>query len=168
MMKSQSRVVMTLVAAVAATLFAGSIVSAAPSKSTFGCFCEPPPAPVVPIVPDMDMDQSVSFNDSDVGVVLYKVQETHSDISMDVYGLKNKGTTSTYLFTITQAQLAPYAKQHPAENTLLAEADGVSVYILTTGEIQINAGPDSEGKMHVKILDGIPWTKIYGYTIDAK
>jgi hypothetical protein len=39
---------------------------------------------------------------------------------------------------------------------------------LTTGEIQVNAGPDSEGKMHVKILDGIPWTKVYGYTVDAQ
>ena len=139
-----------------------------------GCFggCEPPPPPIIveiptPIYHAPDMDTSVSFNDSDLGVVLYKVQSDADNIKMDVYGLKNGGSVSSYLFSISQADLAAYA-QHPAKDTLLASMGDVSVYVLTTGEIQVNAGPDSEGKMHVKILDGIPWTTVYGYTVDAQ
>jgi hypothetical protein len=113
------------------------------------------------------MDTSVSFNDSDVGVVLYKVQGDAINIKMDVYGLKNGKSESSYLFSISQDDLAAYA-QHPAKDTLLASMGDVSVYVLTTGEIQVNAGPDSEGKMHVKILDGIPWSTVYGYTVDAQ
>ncbi len=139
-----------------------------------GCFggCDPTPPPpiIIPATPDVvpvDMDKVVSFNDSDLGVVLYKVQDDASNLKMDVYGLKNHGTESSFLFSISQDDLAAYPK-HPADNILLAEMDNVSVYLLTTGEIQVNAGPDSEGKMHVKILDGIPWTKVYGYTVDAQ
>jgi hypothetical protein len=114
------------------------------------------------------MDNSVSFNDSNVGVILDKVQDVDGNISMNVSSLTNHGTTSVYLFSITQADLAAFATKHPTKNTLLASSDGVSVYLLTTGEIQINAGPDFEGKTHVKILNGIPWSTIYGYTIDAQ
>jgi len=169
-MKRQHRIA-GLLAAAAISLSAVPMFSAAA-----GCFqpCvpspTPPPAPVVELMPiyhAVDMDTSVSFNDSDVGVVLYKVQGDADNIKMDVYGLKNGGSESSYLFSISQADLAAYTK-HPAMDTLLASMGDVSVYLLTTGEIQVNAGPDSEGKMHVKILDGIPWTKVYGYTVDAQ
>jgi len=130
----------------------------------------PPPVPMLPavvVVPAIDMDTNVSFNDSDVGVVLYKVEGDGSNIKMDVYGLKKGASVSSYLFSISQDDLAALPKP-PTKNTLLAAMGDVSVYMLTTGEIQVNAGPDSEGKMHVKILDGIPWTTVYGYTVDSE
>ncbi len=117
-----------------------------------------------------NMEDNLSFNDSNVGVVLYKTQDEAGNTQLDVYDVKNEGTNSSYLFSITQEDLAPFASENPTENTMLAsnEKGDISVYILTTGEIQINAGPDWEGKMHIKILDGIPWTKIYGYTVDPE
>ena len=168
-MKRQHRIA-GLLAAAAISLSAVPMFSVAAN-----CFggCPPPPTPtpapivLMPTYHAINMDTSVSFNDSDVGVVLYKVQGDADNIKMDVYGLKNGGSESSYLFSISQADLAAYAK-HPAKDTLLASMGDVSVYLLTTGEIQVNAGPDSEGKMHVKILDGIPWTTVYGYTVDAQ
>jgi hypothetical protein len=155
-------------------VFALMVASVPLFNVSAGCFggCDPTPPPIIvtptpkPVL--IDMDENVSFNNSDLGVVLYKVQGDGSDIKMDVYGLKTGESFSSYLFSINQKDIAPYVKTHPAENVLLAEMDGVSVYMLTTGEIQINAGPDSEGKMHIKVLDGIPWTTVYGYTVDAQ
>jgi hypothetical protein len=162
-LKLTKRFAMTLLMVLALTLLVVPLVKAG------GCIsmCEPPAPPTPTYVP-IDMDQSVQFNDSDVGVVLSKVEDEAGNLQMDVYTLKNNAANGGYLFTITQDDLAPYATEHPAKNMLLASADGVSVYMLTTGEIQINAGPDFEGKTHVKILNGIPWTTVYGYTIDPQ
>lgn len=129
----------------------------------------PAPAPVVtqepPVVPE-NYEENVAFNSVDLGVETFKSTDAEGNPSMDFYSLENGSTTSTFLFSVTQSDIAPYMTEHPAVNTLLASADGLAVYVLTTGEIQVNAGPDAEGKIHVKIFNGIPWTSVYGYTID--
>ncbi len=126
------------------------------------------PAPVVATPAPIDYDENVSFNDTDLGVSLFKSEDANGNTQMDLYRTSTGSSSATYLFSITQEDIAPFVAEHPAKNTLLASAEGVEVYVLTTGEIQINAGPDAEGKTHVKIFDGIPWTHVYGYTIDAK
>jgi hypothetical protein len=56
----------------------------------------------------------------------------------------------------------------PRENTLIASSrqisrDGwVNIYRLTTGEIQINVGPNQDGLVQVFIVDGAPPRRIYG------
>ncbi len=59
-------------------------------------------------------------------------------------------------------ELAGYPEQ-PEENTLLASSlDGyIHIYLLTTGEYQINIGPDAEGKVIVIIFTGLPPTNVY-------
>ena len=52
----------------------------------------------------------------------------------------------------TQVINQPFATETPADNQLLASADGVSLYLLATGEYQINA-PNFEGKLY-----SIAWT----------
>ncbi len=130
------------------------------------CF-DPTPEPVTPEPPaPVNYEENVSFNDTDLGVALFKSTDADGNPKIDFYQLETGTTTSIYMFSVTQADVAPYMTNHPAVNTLLASADGVEVYVLTTGEIQVNAGPDAEGKIHVKIFNGIPWTSVYGYTID--
>ncbi len=129
---------------------------------------EPAPAPAVATPAPVNYEENVSFNDTDLGVSLFKSEDANGNQQMDLYHTDTGSSTSSYLFSITQEDIAPFVAEHPAENTLLASAEGVQVYVLTTGEIQINAGPDAEGKTHVKIFDGIPWTHVYGYTIDAQ
>ncbi len=130
---------------------------------------EPTPIPEVPTPAapaPVNYEENVTFNDTDLGVALFKSTDADGNPTMDFYNVETGTSKSTFMFSVTQAEVAPYIANHPAVNTLLASADGVAVYVLTTGEIQVNAGPDAEGKIHVKIFNGIPWTGVYGYTID--
>ncbi len=165
-MNFSSRRAIALLVVLVMSFIAIPMVGATPCS---GCL----PPPIIVVIPTItyvapNMETSVNFNDSNVGVVIYKVEDEDGNTQMDVFDVTNGGAHSSYLFSITPELLAPFAIEHPAENTLLASSGDVSVYILTTGEIQINAGPDREGKMHVKIFDGIPWTTVYGYTVDPE
>jgi hypothetical protein len=53
--------------------------------------------------------------------------------------------------------------ENPESNLEIARTDNGQIvfYKLTTGEYQVNIGPDSEGKVQVIIFDGIPATNIY-------
>ena len=91
--------------------------------------------------------QGISFNDSDLGVVLYQEEDADGNPTLAVYDMINDGANGSYMFTISQDDLAPFVNNAPAENTLLNAGGHVAVYVLTTGELQINVGPDSEGKI---------------------
>ncbi|MBI5928957.1 MAG: hypothetical protein HY862_06595 [Chloroflexi bacterium] len=58
----------------------------------------------------------------------------------------------------------------PTENLLIASTadEFIRVYKLTTGEFQVNVGPLDDGKIHVLIFDGIPFTRVYGYTFSVE
>lgn len=49
----------------------------------------------------------------------------------------------------------------PTEATLIETANGVSLYRLTSGEFQINIGPDAEGKVEVHIFSRMPTRLAY-------
>lgn len=61
------------------------------------------------------------------------------------------------------AIFVPYAELPPVpadQNVLISEYRGIQFYRLTTGEYQVNAGPDPEGKTYVLVWDGCPQTYI--------
>jgi hypothetical protein len=74
--------------------------------------------------------------------------------------------------TLTAQELAALPET-PEENTLIATGTEttywgeVNVYQLTTGELQVNVGPDAEGKVRVTIYDALPPTRIYGYEFNV-
>lgn len=109
----------------------------------------------------------INEGNSENEVAVYNATDDNGDPSLHIYNINDEGN-GTLALAITQDIIAPYIDNPPAENTeLLTSADGkVTLYILDTGELQINSGPDAEGKIHVIILDGIPPTNIYGYVID--
>jgi hypothetical protein len=131
--------------------------------------CNPPvvnnPAPANPPAQPGNPGE-ISFNDSDLGVALVQTQDANGAHVLEVYDMHNHTSNGNFMFSITQDDLAPFAGNPPAANTLLHAEGHVAVYVLSTGEIQMNVGPDSEGKIHVKIFDGIPWTHVYGYVIE--
>jgi hypothetical protein len=47
------------------------------------------------------------------------------------------------------------------ENTLVASQNGVAVYVLTTGEIQVTLGPDETGKVYIIIMNGLPFSSAH-------
>lgn len=53
----------------------------------------------------------------------------------------------------------------PPQNTLLAaSADGhFAIYLLVSGEFQVNIGPDAEGKVYVTVFRGAPAGQIHHY-----
>jgi hypothetical protein len=72
-----------------------------------------------------------------------------------VYGLddESNGLLEGY-FTLDD--IAPYADSPPAENTAIRTIDQSTLYALTSGEFQINIGPDDEGKLYTVIFGGLP------------
>lgn len=80
-----------------------------------------------------------------------------------IYGVDEEGEGFPAIFV-------PYADlpATPAEadgHTLIAQYENIGFYRLTTGEYQINAGPDGEGKSYVVIWDGCPHTYLNSYTL---
>jgi hypothetical protein len=141
--------------------------------------CAPTVLPCTPEVPTQepvvntpapaqtpDDGKGISFNDSDLGVSLYVGQDDNGAPVLEIYETQNQTDTGNFAVTVTQDDLAQYVENLPAENVLLKSAGHVRVYVLTTGEIAVFVGPDSEGKVHVKVFNSIPWTNVYGFTID--
>jgi len=93
---------------------------------------------------------------------IYNSQDDDGNPSLDVYGIDDEGE-GYYAFTITEADLAPFADNPPEENTEIMTVGNVALYVLTTGEYQLNIGPDEEGKVRVVIFNGLPPTNVYSY-----
>jgi hypothetical protein len=113
----------------------------------------PPPEEATPNPPPAFEDDRLN-NDAGAPIVMYNV-----DGSFQIYkiGDDSIGTIAVYL---SAEELS--ALETPAENTEIARsADGsIVVYKLSSGEIQVNTAPDSEGKVLVYILSADALTLI--------
>ena len=80
--------------------------------------------------------------------------------------MKDKGVLKVYSGKLPRDPRA----EIPEENLLIAQSeDGtVALYKLTTGEYQVNAGPDADGYVYVLIWTGIPAEDVYtrGYYVE--
>lgn len=117
--------------------------------------CEEPFVPLDDRLLGTSVDVAVYYDDAGVdGLTFYEIDENSNGI---------------LAFSLTPAALAEWDAMDVAENTLIAQnADGtVSFYKLTTGEYQLNVGPDADGKVEVTIFDGFPATNIYGYSFNV-
>ncbi|MDZ4769622.1 MAG: hypothetical protein SGJ24_10865 [Chloroflexota bacterium] len=56
---------------------------------------------------------------------------------------------------VTNSELAKLPA-NPEQNMLVKERGVIALYKLTTGEYQVNVGPDAEGKIYVVNFDGCP------------
>lgn len=71
------------------------------------------------------------------------------DYGIDVYSI-NADSHGTLAFTATNEEIEAVGDS-PEVNTLIDAFGNIRLYRLTTGEFQINAGPDAEGKEYVLI-----------------
>ncbi|MBC7812702.1 MAG: hypothetical protein H7175_16220 [Burkholderiales bacterium] len=87
---------------------------------------------------------------------------------VNIYGINSTGAGSINNGRGFKAIFVPYAEL-PATpsaedgNLLIEQFENISFYRLTSGEYQVNVGPDFEGKQYVLVWDGCPQTTIQAY-----
>lgn len=88
--------------------------------------------------------------------------------AINVYEVNSAGE-GWFAFQITLQDIAPFVDNAPSTNTqLMVSASGkVVLYILDTGEFQINIGPDRNGEVFVTIFDTIPPEDMHSYTFNV-
>ena len=115
----------------------------------------------IPKVPD----DRINWKHGDGYAVFYPRQDDKVDPVLQIYCIDERG--KGWLADIITQEMFDKAPAKPAANTKVGETNvcGVPIkfYVLTTGEYQINIGPDYEGKMDVIVFAGLPPTNIHFY-----
>ncbi len=106
-------------------------------------------------------DARINCHLYDDQIVLYGAD---NGTAIDVF-MVDGSSEGQYLFTINAADFGSYLTNPPAQDMLIKQVGDVSVYVLTTGEVQVNYGPDANGKTYVIIMSGIGGGSPYGYTL---
>jgi len=141
-------------------------VTGAPSNVTVcvtlpGQTCNPSAA-ATPVI-----DDRLNYQHGDLYAVLYASKDEAGDPAIDVYCVGEEG--GVFGFQIPGSAFTAVASP-PAANTQVFESTAcgvlVSAFVLTTGEYQINIGPDIEGKVDVIIFHGMPPDGIYFEYLD--
>lgn len=78
-----------------------------------------------------------------------------------IYGIDDAGHGYEAIFV-------PYADlpDIPVSNQLIAQFEDIRFFRLSTGEYQVSAGPDAEGKEYMLIFDGCPASTAAAYLFD--
>ncbi len=117
------------------------------------------------VVPAPTTVPTISASVGTTEVNIFVVQDANGNTALNVYDIDENGN-GVYQFTISDEDLAPFIASPPTTNTLIKSGSNIALYALTSGEFQINAGPDAEGKTYVIIFDGLPPSNVYGYVIE--
>jgi len=80
---------------------------------------------------------------------------------LDFWGV-NGDAEGYYLASLSAAEI-PVAS--PLENTLIKSSGDLTVWHLSTGEVQVN-WTNAQGKTFVYVFDDIPYSSVYSYVID--
>ncbi len=139
-MKARSFVLTTLpIAAAFVVTVMAFFVIAPPTATTYACNpCQCPE--------DRRMNcQGIQY----YGVYTYT---RNSVCYLDAYRMKDDGSPGRRVWRVTSGDLAEIVEA-PEVNTLITERDGIALYRLTSGELQVNAGPAGDGKIYVMVFD---------------
>jgi hypothetical protein len=104
-------------------------------------------------------DARLNYGAGDLLAALYMGTDSTGQPTIDVYQIvaPSKGS---FIGGFEKALFTPYIDAPPAANTLLARIGQTSLYALTSGEFQINIGPDAEGKIARVLFRSFPPTNI--------
>jgi len=93
------------------------------------------------------------------GVQFYAVYTRDTDgddfCNIDAYRLRDDTEDGLFAFSVSETQLAGLP-EFPAENLLIDYGYDIALFKLTTGELQVSAGPDPEGKVYTVVFQGCP------------
>lgn len=63
-------------------------------------------------------------------------------------------------------EIEAYQDDLPAENTVVAESDGITLELLPNGQWQISSGPDAEGKVNVTVFESdFAYARQYSWSV---
>lgn len=91
---------------------------------------------------------------------LYTKTQKNGTCDIEVVGIDPKTAKPRKALYVTAATLAKLPA-NPEKNTLIKTYYEFSLFKLTTGEYQLNVGPDFEKKVHVIIWTGCPASNPY-------
>lgn len=97
---------------------------------------------------------------------VYTPVEKDGSCSILILDIDDDGRSS-FALRRTAKQLAKLPEQ-PEENVLVGEYYEIALYKLTSGEYQVNVGPDQEGKVFVLNFSGCPAENVYESTFFAE
>jgi len=112
------------------------------------------PTPTPPVLkPELARDSRLNFKMGDLTAVVYRNRDQQGAPALVVYGV-NGQSRGYFLCTITNEDLAAFDGKNPSQNTLIKTcSDTVKVYVLTTGEIQVNI--TEANKVFVTVFDSL-------------
>jgi hypothetical protein len=105
------------------------------------------------LAPSGPPDNRLNWQSGDAHIAILFPTEN----GIDIFLYESQSYISNF---ITNEDIAAYLENPPSENVLIRSEGLVSVYILTTGEIQFNLGPDAEGKTYTIRIDDLAGTNL--------
>ncbi len=110
-------------------------------------------------------DARLNWRGGDNIAVVYEGQDDSGAPALHIYTV-NSASQGEILLVVTAADFGALLAAPPAEHTLVASAGAVAVYILTTGEVQINITEQATGKIYVTILNWESMAVTSSYTLE--
>lgn len=105
-------------------------------------------------------DDRLNLSQGELMAILYARPDRNGKLGVHVYGVSHLSTG--YLIGIyPNSDFVKYLDNPPAKNTKIRSIGQTTLYALTTGEFQINIGPDANGEIIEVIFSGIPPTNVY-------
>jgi hypothetical protein len=93
------------------------------------------------------------------GFHLNTIVDKRGQCAIEVLGYDKQGQKGYRAIYVNQQRLARLPEA-PKKNTLIAQYYEYALYKLTSGEYQVNYGPDPENKIYVVIFRGCPATEV--------
>lgn len=116
---------------------------------------------------DKAPDDRINWKHGDGYAVLYAQKDDKGNPTLHLYCIDAKG--NGYLGEILTQEMFDKAPAKPPVNTKVGETSACRVpikfYVLTSGEYQVNIGPNYEGKVDVVVFTGLPPAKIHYYRL---
>jgi hypothetical protein len=147
----------------------GATWGAAATAVAFSVDADPVGGPVPGPTTSDSPDDRINWKHGDQYAALYARQDDNTKPVLHVYCITPEGKGD--LKYVAPNSMFANAPQNPASNTKIGETNvcryPVVFYVLTSGEFQINIGPDWEGKTNVIIFTGMPPGNIHFYDFDV-
>lgn len=113
----------------------------------------PPQSTPKPLLPELARDSRLNFKMGDLTAVVYRNRDDKGASALVIYGV-NANSQGYFLCTITTVDLTAVNNQANDQNVLIKSCgERVSVYLLTTGEVQVNI--TEANKVFVTVLDSL-------------